>query len=102
MLKLRPNCEYCDKDLAPDATDARICSYECTFCTDCVDTVLFNVCPNCGGGFAPRPVRPSTEQRKGVSLARHPASTERVHLKWDRADLAAFIASLRDIAPEHR
>jgi hypothetical protein len=102
MLKLRPNCECCDKDLAPDAMDARICSYECTFCADCVDTVLFNVCPNCGGGFVPRPVRPSTERRKGVSLAQDPASTERVHLKWDRTDLAAFIAGVRDIAPERR
>ena len=102
MLRLRPNCEYCDKDLPPDATDARICSYECTFCADCVDTVLFNVCPNCGGGFAPRPVRPSTERRKGVSLARHPASTERRYLKWDRAGLAAFITGVRDIAPERR
>lgn len=102
MLKLRPNCEYCDKDLPPDATDARICSYECTFCADCVDTVLLNVCPNCGGGFVPRPVRPSTERRKGVSLGRHPASTEPVHLKWDGADLAAFIAGVHSIPPERR
>jgi uncharacterized protein len=102
VLKLRPNCEYCDKDLAPNATDARICSYECTFCANCVDGVLFNVCPNCGGGFVPRPVRPSTERRKGVSLAWHPASTGRVHLKWDRADLAAFMAAVRDITPERR
>jgi len=64
--------------------------------------VLLNVCPNCGGGFVPRPVRSSTERRTGVSLARHPASTERVHLKWDRSDLPAFIAGVRDIAPESR
>jgi hypothetical protein len=103
MLKLRPNCEYCDKDLAPQASEARICSYECTFCADCVDTVLSNVCPNCGGGFVPRPVRPSTEWRKGgASLARHPASTERVHLKWDRGDLPAFVNGVRDTAPERR
>ncbi|MFX9348003.1 DUF1272 domain-containing protein, partial [Acinetobacter baumannii] len=50
-LQLRPNCEYCDKDLPPSATDARICSYECTFCADCAETKLGNVCPNCGGGF---------------------------------------------------
>jgi hypothetical protein len=102
MLQLRPNCEYCDKDLPPDATDARICSYECTFCADCVDTVLFNVCPNCGGGFAHRPVRPSTEWRKGVSLGRQPASKERVHLKWDHAGFADFITAIRNIAPERR
>ena len=102
MLRLRPNCEYCDKDLAPQATDARICSYECTFCADCVDTVLFNVCPNCGGRFFPRPVRPSIERRQGASLTRHPASIERVYLKWDRSDLPTFIAGIRDIAPERR
>src|SRR5262249_27924076 len=51
-LQIRPNCEYCDKDLPPNATDACICSYECTFCADCVETKLHNVCPNCGGGFA--------------------------------------------------
>jgi hypothetical protein len=102
MLKLRLNCEYCDKDLPPQALEARICSYECTFCADCVDTVLFDVCPNCGGGFVLRPVRPSTERRRGASLARHPASTERVHPKWDRSDLPAFIAGVRDIAPESR
>ena len=58
MLTLKPNCECCDKDLAPDAEDAMICSYECTFCRTCVDTELNNVCPNCGGGFSPRPIRP--------------------------------------------
>ena len=50
-LQLRPNCEYCDKDLPPNSLEARICSYECTFCADCVETKIFNVCPNCGGGF---------------------------------------------------
>jgi len=102
MLKLRPNCEYCDKDLPPRAMEARICSYECTFCADCVEMVLFNVCPNCGGGFVPRPIRPATERRDGVSLARDPASTERVRLKWDRGELSAFIASVCSIAPERR
>lgn len=101
-LQLRPNCESCDKDLAPDAVDARICSYECTFCASCVETVLHNVCPNCGGGFVPRPIRPRTERRPGVSLARHPASTQRVHLKWDRAELPAFVAAMRDIPPDQR
>ena len=54
-LELRPNCEYCDRDLPPASQLARICTYECTFCADCADNVLLNVCPNCGGGFAPRP-----------------------------------------------
>jgi hypothetical protein len=102
MLQLRPNCEYCDEDLPPHAADARICSYECTFCAHCAETVLCNVCPNCGGGFVPRPIRPVTERRPGVCLGRQPASTRRVHLKCDRDDLAAFIAEVRDIAADRR
>ena len=58
-LQLRPNCEYCDKDLPPSATDARICSYECTFCVDCC-TALGGVCPNCNGELVRRPRRPET------------------------------------------
>src|SRR6202030_2375240 len=67
-LAIRPNCEYCDKDLPPESMEARICSYECTFCEDCVEDKLHNVCPNCGGGFAPRPIRPATEWRPGLSV----------------------------------
>jgi uncharacterized protein len=102
MLQLRPNCEYCDKDLPPHATDARICSYECTFCAHCAETVLCNVCPNCAGGFEPRPIRPATERRPGVCLGKQTVSTTRVHLKWDRAALPGFIAAVRDIKPEER
>jgi uncharacterized protein len=101
-LQLRPNCEYCDKDLPPQALDARICSYECTFCTDCVETRLFNVCPNCGGGFAPRPNRPAREWRSGACTARQPPSDKRVHLKFSVADVAAFVADIRGVAPEER
>ena len=102
MLQLRPNCEWCDKNLPPAAAEARICSYECTFCADCVETVLHDVCPNCGGGFASRPVRPATEWRPGVSLAKQPPSGQRVHLKWPREETAAFVMRLRHVAPEHR
>ena len=102
MLELRPNCEYCDKDLPPGATDARICSYECTFCAECVEKVLLDVCPNCGGGFAPRPIRPATERRLGVSLGKQPASARRVHLKWPRAAVADFARAVHSIAPENR
>jgi hypothetical protein len=102
-LQLRPNCEYCDKDLPPNATDARICSYECTFCADCVDNKLHNVCPNCGGGFAPRPIRPRypSDGRACVS----PSSChrdKRVHLKYSVEDVAAHSARLRDIPPQER
>lgn len=102
MLQIRPNCEYCDKDLAADAPDARICSYECTFCADCVDDVLYNVCPNCGGGFEKRPIRPQHAHRRGAGLAHAPASTKRVHLKHDRDTLATFTLPLSNIPPEER
>ncbi len=102
MLELRPNCEYCDKDLPPNATDARICSYECTYCADCAQHVLHDVCPNCGGGFAPRPIRPATERRPGVFLGKQPASAQRKHLKWERDSLADFIASVQAIPPAQR
>ncbi len=101
-LELRPNCEYCDKDLPPDSADARICSFECTFCASCVETVLFNVCPNCGGGFERRPIRPATEHRPGLSVARRPGSTSRVHLSKDRAEISEFVKRVRDITPEAR
>ncbi|HTQ33190.1 MAG TPA: DUF1272 domain-containing protein [Stellaceae bacterium] len=102
MLQLRPNCEYCDKDLPPDAPEARICSYECTFCADCVETHLHNVCPNCGGGFTPRPIRPATEWRAGASRLRQPASAQRVHLKYSRDQLAVFIERVRAVEPGKR
>jgi uncharacterized protein len=72
MLELRPNCECCDKDLPPESVDARICTYECTFCVSCAEGVLKGQCPNCGGELVVRPRRP------GAMLAIHPASTKRV------------------------
>lgn len=101
-LELRPNCEYCDTDLPPRSTGARICTYECTFCADCVEAKLHNVCPNCGGGFVPRPVRPAIEWRPGVSVAKQPPSTERVHLSRSLDDIAAHTARIKDIPPEDR
>ena len=102
MLELRPNCEWCDKDLPPDAADARICTYECTFCAACVETHLHDVCPNCGGGFERRPIRPKTARRAGVSLADQPASTRRRTLGYGRADIAAFVAQVKAIPPLER
>ena len=101
-LELRPNCESCDKDLPPEALDACICTYECTFCAECVEQVLHNVCPNCGGGFVPRPIRPKTEWRPGVSRLKQPPSTQRRQLKYDRADVAAHAERVRGIRPEER
>jgi hypothetical protein len=101
-LQLRPNCEYCDKDLPPNATEARICSYECTFCADCVENKLGNVCPNCGGGFVVRPIRPAREWRPGACVAKQPPSEKRVHLKYSIEDIAAHSAKLRNILPKDR
>jgi uncharacterized protein len=72
MLELRPNCECCNKDLPPESTEAMICTFECTFCTSCVESVLKSKCPNCGGNFVSRPIRPSEHLKK------NPASTKRV------------------------
>jgi uncharacterized protein len=72
MLILKPNCECCDRDLPADSPDARICSFECTFCADCAEGRFAGLCPNCGGELARRPIRPA------AALAKHPASTERV------------------------
>lgn len=100
-LELRPNCESCDQDLAADSTEAMICSYECTFCTSCVED-LRNVCPNCGGGFAARPIRPKQEWQPGLSLAKRPASTERVHMARTREEAAALSDLLHTTPPELR
>jgi len=69
MLELRPVCENCGKKLLPDSTEAMICTFECTFCSDCVNSILHNVCPNCGGGFEKRPVRPKEKLIKNPPKA---------------------------------
>lgn len=102
MLELRPNCEHCAKPLPPESLEARICSYECTFCAACVETVLRNVCPNCGGGFAPRPIRPSQDRKGGNFLGNHPAGSKAKHRPVDPVAHAAFAAEIARIAPEKR
>jgi len=102
MLELRPNCELCDRDLPPGAPEARICSYECTFCASCVDEVLDNVCPNCGGGFQARPVRPARAWREGTGLANDPPGERRRHTAYSKDELTAFAAALRDVPPAER
>ncbi len=72
MLQLRPGCECCDRDLPADSSEARICSFECTFCAACADGRLAGRCPNCGGELVARPRRPADR------LARYPASAQRV------------------------
>jgi hypothetical protein len=102
MLELRPTCEHCNTPLPPDSLDARICSYECTFCAACVERVLRNVCPNCGGGFTPRPIRPSKNWKGDNCLAMDPPSTKVRHRPVDPAEHARFAAAIREIPPERR
>ena len=106
MLEIRPNCELCDADLPPNSLEACICSYECTFCKNCVATVLKNVCPNCGGGFSPRPIRPVKSHRPGVGLEYQLPSTRRVTAKYSRDEMIEFsiasnkVAGLRNMMEE--
>ncbi|WP_291991384.1 DUF1272 domain-containing protein [Candidatus Accumulibacter sp. ACC007] len=88
MLELRPNCECCDGDLPPESLEAMICSFECTFCADCVEQRLAGRCPNCGGELVRRPIRPAGK------LLRHPASTQRVV-----KPLGCAAAETRSVAP---
>jgi hypothetical protein len=87
MLQLRPNCECCNTDLPPAALNARICSFECTFCADCADTKLQGICPNCGGELVRRPVR------SAAKLANNLPSAERVFKPQGCAPQADPVAS---------
>jgi uncharacterized protein len=100
MLEL-PTCEHCNKALPPNSLEARICTYECTFCATCVESVLGNVCPNCGG-FEPRPIRPSKNWKDDNFLGKDPASTKIRHRPVDPAVHAKFSAAIRNIPPEKR
>ena len=102
MLELRPSCENCNTPLPPASTEARICTYECTFCVTCVETTLRNVCPNCGGGFVPRPIRPALNWRGDNYLGKDPARTKVRHRPVDPHAHAQFAAAIEGIAPERR
>ena len=102
MLELRPNCELCDRDLPPDTADARICSYECTFCSTCVDEVLHDVYPNCGGGFQVRPIRPARAWRDGTGLVNDPAGTRRRDASYTADEITDLVEALRGIPPNER
>ena len=96
MLELRPVCENCCKTLQPNSLEAMICSFECTFCSKCADEILKNVCPNCGGGFTPRPIRPTK------ALAKYPATTKVIHTPIDPRNHEQFSKDLRMINPADR
>lgn len=102
MLELRPTCEHCNKALPPSSLDARICTFECTFCSTCVTDVLGNVCPNCGGGFVPRPIRPARNWKGDNYLGKYPASTTVTQRPVVAADHDAFAVSIKTLPPEQR
>ena len=102
MLELRPVCENCAVELPPESTEAMICSFECTFCRACVDSVLGNVCPNCGGGFCPRPVRPRTNWNDGNDSTTYPPATKRRHSPVDPVAHRALVERIGSVPPENR
>ena len=103
-LELRPNCELCDKDLPPNSAEARICSYECTYCAHCAGEVLHNVCPTCGGNFVPRPIRPMKSWRpeEKLGLENHPASGKCVRVAFSKAEIEALVTKLKSVPPQLR
>jgi uncharacterized protein len=102
MLELRPTCEHCAKPLPPEALDARICSFECTFCAACVENVLGDVCPNCGGGFVPRPIRPARNWKGNNFLGEYPPGSRRKHRPVDAEAQAALVARVKGLPPHAR
>lgn len=77
MLEIRPTCEHCNRSLPYNSDEAMICTFECTFCRNCVETVLKQVCPNCGGRFEKRPIRPK------ALLEKYPTSIKIIHKPVD-------------------
>lgn len=102
MLELRPTCEHCQTALPPDSTEAMICSFECTFCRTCAEAVLHNVCPNCGGGFSPRPVRPAHNWKGDNFLGKYPARTAPKHRRVDVEAHQRWAQPIEALAPEQR
>lgn len=102
MLILKPNCEHCNKALSADSNEAHICSYECTFCTQCVLNVLDNVCPNCGGNFVKRPIRPKNAWRSGVSLEYQPASNTNYYKPVNLDSHQKLLTSVSQLTPDQR
>ncbi|HWL77533.1 DUF1272 domain-containing protein [Microbacterium sp.] len=104
MLELRPNCEWCGVDLPPNDVRARICSYECTYCAECAENILQNVCPTCGGDMVRRPIRPAREWRpgSGLGLRHHPAGEKRHETRWTLSDAEHMIRLVGSIPPDRR
>jgi len=94
MLEMRPVCENCGKSLPNGSEEAMICTFECTFCKECVEDVLQNVCPNCGGGFEKRPTRPQ------AMLLKYPLKKEPFTKPLDSKKHNDYLAVYKDIVPK--
>jgi uncharacterized protein len=102
MLELRPTCENCNAPLPPNSMVAMICTFECTFCRPCVENLLENVCPNCGGGFCARPIRPATDWKTGDYLGAYPASKMVKHRPINPILHQNFAKAIKLIPPQMR
>jgi uncharacterized protein len=104
MPEIRPNCEICEKYLPSESTEARIRPYDYTYCANCAESILHNVCAICGGGFAPRPIRPPKAYRfpLPLGLAHHFASQMPKQPKWSREEIGTFVNNLRSVPPKAR
>ncbi len=96
MLEIKPICENCGKLLPNESAEAMICTFECTFCKDCVNNVLHNVCPNCCGGFEKRPTRPKK------FLAKYPLSNKKFLNPVDREKFQVLLDQYKNISPDKR
>lgn len=101
MLELRPCCENCAILLPPESGDAMICTFECTFCRACVQK-LSHSCPNCGGGFESRPVRPTNNWRNGNYLGDHPATSTVTHKSVDLEAHKILLEAIGQTPPRSR
>lgn len=96
MIEIRTNCENCNKELAPNSVDAMICAFECTFCKECVDAILQNVCPNCGGGFEKRPILPKEY------LPAYPPSKKKIFKPISPSEFQIKLKRFKKIKPSDR
>ena len=96
MLEIRLSCEHCEKSLPNDSSEAMICTYECTYCKDCVDHLLMNVCPNCGGGFEKRPTRPINQ------LSKHPPRQDKVFKPINTEEFTKILIKYQNVDPRKR
>jgi hypothetical protein len=94
MLEIRSCCEHCNIDLPADSSLARICSFECTFCADCVENLLSSICPNCGGNFQIRPIRPAVNFKNNNWLGAHGAASESLHRPVDLKSHSALVSAV--------